>query len=155
MCLHPDVSAYITNIVDSIRLMLIENAVDKVMVVMTTPDNKPAERFVFEVAKPSQNIGDDKFLYRIEESLRGFLLKLNVTESLMKRLPTDSTWSVLVYTRESAAQSIDQGQLDKNFPWIEADERETILLDPKIIPLKAVNSDYIQMQLYAEESAQK
>lgn len=57
MCLHPDVTAYITNIIDSIRLLLRENSVDKVMIVMTTPDHKPVERFVFEVAKPSQNLG--------------------------------------------------------------------------------------------------
>ena len=33
----------------------------------------------------------------------------------------------------------------QNFPWVEADERETIIEDPKIIPLKVVNSDYMQV----------
>ena len=82
-------------------------------------------------------------------------MKLSVTESLMKPLPTDCSWSVQVCTKESAAQAIDQAQIVKNFPWVEADERETIIEDPKIIPLKAVNSDYMQMQLYVEESAIK
>ena len=49
--------AYITNIVDSIRQLLRENAVDKVTVVIVAPENKPVERFVFEVAKPAQNLG--------------------------------------------------------------------------------------------------
>ncbi|XP_076087407.1 mitotic spindle assembly checkpoint protein MAD2B-like isoform X3 [Mytilus galloprovincialis] len=127
----------------------------KVTVVVVTPDHKPAERFVFEVARPTQNIGNDKYLYRLEESLRGFLLKLSITESLLKTLPEDCTWTVQVYTRESAALAIEQKQHLKDFPWILADERETTLEDAKMIPLKAVNSDYLQMQLYAEESSIK
>lgn len=30
---------------------------------------------------------DDKYLFRLEDALRGFLLKLNVAESLLKPLP--------------------------------------------------------------------
>ncbi|CAC5420499.1 MAD2L2 [Mytilus coruscus] len=86
---------------------------------------------------------------------RGFLLKLSVTESLLKPLPEDCTWTVQVYTKESAALAIEQKQHLKDFPWILADERETTMEDPKMIPLKAVNSDYFQMQLYAEESSIK
>ncbi|CAG2238938.1 MAD2L2 [Mytilus edulis] len=67
----------------------------------------------------------------------------------------DCTWTVQVYTRESAALAIEQKQHLKDFPWILADERETTLEDAKMIPLKAVNSDYLQMQLYAEESSIK
>ncbi|XP_076087406.1 mitotic spindle assembly checkpoint protein MAD2B-like isoform X2 [Mytilus galloprovincialis] len=155
ICVHPEVLSYVTNTVDSIRLLLKENAVFKVTVVVVTPDHKPAERFVFEVARPTQNIGNDKYLYRLEESLRGFLLKLSITESLLKTLPEDCTWTVQVYTRESAALAIEQKQHLKDFPWILADERETTLEDAKMIPLKAVNSDYLQMQLYAEESSIK
>ena len=57
ICVHPEVLSYVTNTVNSIRLLLKENSVFKVTVVVVTPDHKPAERFVFEVARPTKNTG--------------------------------------------------------------------------------------------------
>lgn len=155
MCTHPEVKHYIAEVIDGIRWLNDKGEVEKVTIVIFSHLHQPLERFVFEIAKPKPFTGSDTFLYQLEQSLRAFILKLNVSEVLLKSLPEDCTWTIQVHTKESAVQRIEEQQIDKNFPWTEVDERETNLEESKVFPLKAVDSEYIKMQLLVEESSAK
>ncbi|XP_069120041.1 mitotic spindle assembly checkpoint protein MAD2B-like isoform X1 [Argopecten irradians] len=158
MCLHPDVCKYVVNIVDSVHQLNQNNQVEKISVVILGSDLRPLERFVIEIGRHIHTdhlIGEDRYLYQLEESLRAFLLKLNVSDALLHPLPKDCTWTVQIETTESAANSINDKQMIKGFPWVEAEQRETNLVDPNIVPLKAVTSDYVKMQMFVEETMKK
>lgn len=155
MCTHPEVKHYIAEVIDGIRWLNDKGEVEKVTIVIFSHLHQPLERFVFEIAKAKPFTGIDTFLYQLEQSLRAFILKLNVSEVLLKSLPEDCTWTIQVHTKESAVQRIEEQQIDKNFPWTEVDERETNLEESKVFPLKAVDSEYIKMQLLVEESSAK
>lgn len=62
MCLHPDVSKYVANIVDSVHRL--GDKVDKVTVVILTPDRRPVERFVIEVGTDHHMAGQTDHLMR-------------------------------------------------------------------------------------------
>ncbi|XP_033764002.1 mitotic spindle assembly checkpoint protein MAD2B-like [Pecten maximus] len=156
MCLHPHVCQYVVNIVDSAHNMNQLNQLEKISVVILGPDRQPLERFIIEIGQHSDHLkGDDRYLYQLEESLRAFLLKLNVSDALLQPLPKDCSWTVQIETTESAANSINDKQMVQGFPWVKADQRETTLVEPNIVPLKAVSSDYMKMQMFVEESSMK
>lgn len=155
MCIHPEVTSYIANVVDSVRVMLESKDVEKVAMVILDQSQNPLERFVFEIGSPNGNNRDDHYLFRLEESLRAFLLKLNVCDSQLKPLPEDCSWVIHVHTKESAADRLVDRQVIKDFYWVEADEKQTQLQDPSIQPLKTMNNELIKMQLYVEESSLK
>lgn len=94
----------------------------------------------------------DRYLYQLEQSLRSFLLKINMADSLLTPLPADCTWTVHATTSESAAAKRFDTNLENNFPWLEASEKETTMDNASILPLKSTTSPYINMQMYVEES---
>ncbi|GFN79419.1 mitotic spindle assembly checkpoint protein mad2b [Plakobranchus ocellatus] len=94
----------------------------------------------------------DPHLFQIEQALRGFLLKLSISDALLHPAMKDSSWTVHVHTKSSTLSSVDDYLLQKDFPWVEADEKEQCMRNSKIVPIKSYNSDFLHMQLYAEEN---
>ncbi|XP_070175341.1 mitotic spindle assembly checkpoint protein MAD2B-like [Littorina saxatilis] len=159
VCLHPDVSQYVSSVSRSVRCLLVQGAVSRVDVVLTSPDTHPLERFVFDIGTTAAEIGssvrDDEYLLHLEQSLRALLLKLNVSDSLLHPLPPDCSWTIHVHTKESAAAALGEQLTTRDFPWVEAEESEQQLSDPHLIPLKSLKSHLFKIQLYAEESGKK
>ncbi|KAK7495680.1 hypothetical protein BaRGS_00013127 [Batillaria attramentaria] len=159
VCLHPDVDQYITNVATSIRAMLLDGAVERVVVVITAPDSLPLERFVFDIDQTNQTSNrpgrEDSYLLHLEQSLRALLLKLNVSDALLKPLPSGCSWTVHVHTKESAATKLEERLADKDFTWVEAEEDQQHVTDPQLIPMKSLSSNLFKVQLYAEESGKK
>lgn len=79
-------------------------------------------------------------------------MKINMADSLLTPLPADCTWTVHATTSESAAAKRFDTNLENNFPWLEASEKETTMDNASILPLKSTTSPYINMQMYVEES---
>lgn len=52
MCLHPDVTGYISKVIESIKTMVASGEVSMVTVVILNQSQIPLERFVFELGKP-------------------------------------------------------------------------------------------------------
>lgn len=155
MCLHPDVASYISDIVRSVKVMVATGEVSMVTMVVLDRTSNPLERFVFELGTSVQDTSEDKYLFRLEDALRGFLLKLNIADSLLKPLPEDCTWAIHVHTKESTADKFVQQKLLQDFSWVPADEKQTKLKDPTLVPLKTANNQMLKMQLYVEESSEK
>ncbi|ESO83602.1 hypothetical protein LOTGIDRAFT_197057 [Lottia gigantea] len=156
VCLHPDVTIYISRIVESCKILLETGEIEKIVIIILSSDNfTPLERFSFEIAhNVSHNKTSDEYLFEMEASLRSFLLKLTVCDAMLKPLPEDCTWTVHIHTRDSAVGKIEEKQT-KDFPWIEAEESQTVLKDPLLVPLRAMKSDYFKLQLFVEETGEK
>nr|XP_022322876.1 uncharacterized protein LOC111124316 [Crassostrea virginica] len=154
ICVHPEVNQYITQVVNGISEFNSNKELEKVAIVVLNSELKPLEKFVLEIHKPdiSQNQQTDRYLYQLEQSLRSFLLKINMADSLLNPLPRDCTWTVHATTRESAAAQVFDKNVEDNFPWLEASEKETAMDNSSILPLKSTTSPYINMQLYVEET---
>jgi len=52
MCLHPDVTSYISKVIESVKTMVASGDVSMVTVVIQSQLQTPLERFVFELGKP-------------------------------------------------------------------------------------------------------
>ncbi|MCJ8734796.1 hypothetical protein PDJAM_G00239440 [Pangasius djambal] len=134
----------------------VQNEAEKVVVVIMDKDHHPVERFVFEISQPPLlSISSDTLLSHVEQLLRAVILKISVCDAVLDNNPPGCTFTVLVYTRESATRNMEKVQVIKDFPWIVADEQEVLMQEPRLIPLKTMTSDIVKMQLYVEERAHK
>ncbi|XP_025084526.1 LOW QUALITY PROTEIN: mitotic spindle assembly checkpoint protein MAD2B-like [Pomacea canaliculata] len=158
ICLHPEVSKYITNVTTSVKSLLKDCGADKVSIVIVSADGRPLERFVFDISYNTDRMRsdrDDDYLLHLEQSLRALLLKLNVSDALLQPLPTECSWTVHVHTRESSASKLEESQNNMDFPWVEAEEREVHMNNSHIVPLRSLKSQLFKVQLFAEESRDK
>ncbi|XP_061189034.1 mitotic spindle assembly checkpoint protein MAD2B-like isoform X3 [Saccostrea echinata] len=153
ICVHPEVNRYITQVVNGISEFNTKGQLEKVAIVICNSDSQPVEKFILEINKPSiPQQQTDRYLYQLEQSLRSFLLKINMADSLLKPLPPDCTWTVHATTRESAAARMFDKNVEEDFPWLEASEQETMMENSSILPLKSTTSPYLNMQMYVEET---
>lgn len=51
MCLHPDVTNYISKVIESVKVMVASGDVSMVTMVILDQSHAPLERFVFELGK--------------------------------------------------------------------------------------------------------
>ncbi|GAB1602247.1 mitotic spindle assembly checkpoint protein MAD2B-like [Argonauta hians] len=157
MCLHPDVIQYITNILETIKLLLEARQVSRVALLILDTKQTPVERFVFEIGYPSlmPDLGSDILLTELEQSLRAFLLKISVCDALLKPLPQDVSWVIHIHTSDLAMLRLEEKQILQNFPWIEAEEEQKNMGNSSLVPMKTVNSEIVKMQLFVEERSLK
>ncbi|XP_064642286.1 mitotic spindle assembly checkpoint protein MAD2B-like [Lineus longissimus] len=156
MCCHPEVKQYIVDVIQSLKPLMDKQQLDKLALLILSVDQLPVEKFVFDISPVSNPmLSEDTYLLRLEQALRAFLLKLNVCDASLQVLPEDCTWAVQVHTENAALLGIDEQQILHEFAWIEADESQVKINNAKLVPLKAMTSPIMKMQLYIEESASK
>ncbi|BFZ15184.1 hypothetical protein BsWGS_18223 [Bradybaena similaris] len=155
MCLHPDVCGYIGSVLDSLKTLISKGRVDKVSVVILQEEtNLPIERFVLEVGDIRDSWKQkDPHLFKVEQALRSFLLKLNVSDALLQPARKGTTWTVHAHTMNSTLAAADAELIQKDFPWIEAEEKHQKIENAKIVPIRSMTSDIFSLQLYAEEAS--
>jgi len=158
MCCHPDLNQYILDVLQTIKPLLEKNEVQRVTLVISNKEFSPVERFVFEIGTledKSASPSDDSFLLHTEKSLRAFLLKINSCDALLRPVPPGCTFSILVYTKESSFFKLHDDRKVQEFPWVQADEENTLLKESIMIPLKSTTGGVLKMQLFVEECADK
>lgn len=158
MCIHPGLRSYISECVGSIRPVLEKGEVEKVVVAVLSTEGIPVEKFVFEILqqpKKPQDIKEDVQLLRMEEALRAFCLKLSISDSLLQPLPPGCSFAVHLHVPEHVPASMSTGPQYQEFPWVEAEKKQTEVHDPHIVPLKTLETEVCRMQLYIEESSNK
>ncbi|XP_059147343.1 mitotic spindle assembly checkpoint protein MAD2B-like [Physella acuta] len=153
MCLHPDVCEYIGHLSESLLALLSEGRVNKISVVILHPDTQaPIERYVLEIGDlKNQWSESDPYLLHTEQALRGFLLKLNISDALLQPAPKEATWTVHVHTKASTLAAVEEQFILNDFPWAVAQEKEQNIQNAKLVPLRSMNTDMLNMQLYVEE----
>ncbi|PSN52363.1 hypothetical protein C0J52_06713 [Blattella germanica] len=97
----------------------------------------------------------DPYFIKGEEALRGFCLRLSMIASSLKPLPEESSFAVHVHSTEAATLSLAEDHRFQDFPWIETDVQGTNIMEPTIVPLRTVDTGYLKLQMYVEESSVK
>ncbi|XP_071946082.1 mitotic spindle assembly checkpoint protein MAD2B-like [Antedon mediterranea] len=153
MSQHPEVNKYIKDTILGIKPLLSKDEVHGVTVVILNSSNKPIERFVFEISSlMKKSISGDEYLFAIEQAFRSFILKINISDSLLDNITEGCSFAILVYTKDNAViGEMENQQLIQDFPWVEADKCICSMEDSKLIPLKSMENDLFQMQLNVEE----
>ncbi|CAN4090753.1 unnamed protein product [Withania somnifera] len=95
---HPELQQYIHSSVNGLLPFIQKGLVERVAVIFSDSNNVPLERFVFKI-NVNQSHGSKLEEADLEFSLRSFLIKLPLSQSLMKVLPPDCRWEITAYFR--------------------------------------------------------
>ncbi|PIA37830.1 hypothetical protein AQUCO_03000399v1 [Aquilegia coerulea] len=142
---HPQLRDYIHSAVKGLQPFIEKGVVDRVVVMFFNNDNIPLERFVFSLTV-SQSYKSNVEETDLEFSLRSFLVKLPVSESLSKVLPRDCRWEITAYFC-----TLPQATPSKEDLWIPTDTKQWDQ-PPLITPIKSLSSEPLSMQLYLEHA---
>ncbi|XP_028799569.1 DNA polymerase zeta processivity subunit isoform X2 [Neltuma alba] len=141
---HPQLRYYIHAAVSGLLPFLQQGMVERVAVIFYKADDVPLEKFVFKLAV-NQSYGSNVDEADLELSLRSFLIKLSVSESLTKDLPPDCKWEITAYFR-----SVPDPSMSKEAElWIPTDTKQWHQ-PPLITPIKSMSSEPLCLQLYLE-----
>ncbi|XP_060179246.1 DNA polymerase zeta processivity subunit isoform X3 [Lycium barbarum] len=144
---HPELQQYIHSSVNGLFPFIQKGLVERVAVIFFDSNNVPLERFVFKI-NVNQSYGSKLEEADLEFSLKSFLIKLPLSQSLMKVLPptsTDCSWEITAYFR-----SLPQSSTSKDAEmWVPTDTRQWQQA-PLITPIKSMSSEPLGVQLYLE-----
>ncbi|KAF6155145.1 hypothetical protein GIB67_019671 [Kingdonia uniflora] len=142
--LHPQLRDYIESTVVGLKPFIHQGLVDRVAVLFFNKENIPLERFIFKL-QVNHSYGSNFQESDLEFSLRSFLTKLSVSESLTKALPRDCKWEITAYFR-----TLPQASMNKEAElWIPTDTKQW-QQPPTITPIKSIDSEPMCLQLYLE-----
>lgn len=151
---HPELKEYLKNVLNAIRELVKEdeNSVKMVNLVFYNKNKQPIEKFVFDLLKLQINSTEkDPYYLKTEEALRTICLKLSMCEAYLKPLPEDSTFSIEIQTYETAHVALSGNPNCEDFPWI-INENALEMTNAKLLPLKTIKTDCLNLQMYAVES---
>ncbi|XP_057724301.1 DNA polymerase zeta processivity subunit isoform X1 [Arachis stenosperma] len=141
---HPQLRYYIHATVSGFLPFLQKGMVDRVAVVFFNTDNVPLEKFIFKLTV-NQSYGSSVEGVDLQISLRSFLAKLSVSESLTKKLPPDCRWEI---TGNFQLLPETGTSKEANF-WIPTDTKQWEQ-PPFITPIRSMSSDPLCLQFYIE-----
>lgn len=141
---HPELRDYIHFSVHGLLPFILKGLVDRVAVIFFNNVNTPVERFIFKL-QMNQSYGSKVEETDLEFSLRSFLIKLSVSNTLTKPLSRDCRWEVTAYFK-----SLPEASTSKDAElWIPTDAKQW-QQPPLITPIKSLSSEPLGLQLYLE-----
>ncbi|XP_024372420.1 DNA polymerase zeta processivity subunit-like isoform X2 [Physcomitrium patens] len=145
---HPDLREYIHSAVTNLQPWVQQGVVDKVTLLVMNKNRTLEEKFVFSFGLKQLSTAGVPAQH-LEFALRGFLLKISVSDSFLSPLPPDCSWELVTYLKSSSLDTINKDQ-----PWVPADDEGW---DQNFImtSMKSMRSSYLDMQLYVEHSVEK
>ncbi|KAJ4972943.1 hypothetical protein NE237_006117 [Protea cynaroides] len=140
---HPQLRDYIHSAVSGLLPFIQKGLVDRIAVVFFDSDSIPIERFLFKL------MVNQSYKFRVEAadlefSLRSFLMKLSMSESLTKALPKGCNWEITAYFR-----SLPNAGTSKEELWVPTDTKQW-QQPPLITPIKSMSCESVSVQLYLE-----
>ncbi|KAI0735013.1 DNA-binding protein [Earliella scabrosa] len=162
---HPALNEYIAGAVRAISEELAQGNVDKVVVVIKSPDEKPLERFIFAVRNTLQVESFNKdtsvegaiTVASLGQYFRSFLVKLSMIEAQLGLLSVDDlSFAILIELQDDKAPTTTD---DKDPPpWIPANTQHTITGTSdkaELHMVRAVDTGIINLSLAVQESEHK
>uniref|UniRef100_M1B3R9 HORMA domain-containing protein n=1 Tax=Solanum tuberosum TaxID=4113 RepID=M1B3R9_SOLTU len=141
---HPELQQYIHSSVNGLLSFIQKGLVERVAVIFSDSNNVPIERFVFKI-NVNQSYGSKLEEADLEFSLKSFLIKLPLSQSLMKVLPPDCRWEITAYFH-----SLPQSGTSKDAEiWVPTDTQQWQQA-PLITPIKSMSCEPLGVQLYLE-----
>lgn len=152
---HPELGQYIRNVLTGLKTLMLTGDVGKVVLQITSYDEKPLERFVFELCMFAMEQIDTSSSYSIEQYLRDLLLKINTCDCMLTPLKKECSFLITVETKESTARDMANNEEFQAFPWVRADKIDGNNGEsPNIIPLKSCNTELFSIQCFVVEEIQ-
>ncbi|TKA25251.1 hypothetical protein B0A50_05949 [Salinomyces thailandicus] len=164
---HPKVCEWINDAVGSVETELLKGTVDRVAVVIYTKDNKPTERFMFDVSRfpsvptadvdtPLQRSGTDGEPLAVlptvdmEEQFRATMGKLSSCGSNLKPLPEGCTFTVAIELKGDGQPPIGHPQAWMPVQGVANESKSR--QDKTATPLRAVAAGDMVFESWIEES---
>ncbi|XP_057957531.1 DNA polymerase zeta processivity subunit [Malania oleifera] len=141
---HPQLRDYIHSASTGLLPFIGKGLVERAAVNFFDKDGILLESFVFKISI-NQSYGSELEETNLEFSLRSFLIKLSVSESVTRALPRDCRWEITAYFR-----SLPEANTSKDAElWITTDTKQW-QQPPLIISIKSMSSEPFGVQLYVE-----
>ncbi|KAE9540916.1 hypothetical protein AGLY_004161 [Aphis glycines] len=154
--IYPELNSYINGTLNAVKSLLKLKKLCKLDVCFYNKIGVIVERFVFNIrnVELELNLSDfsnirDPYLIKLEQMLRAFCLKLTVCDSFLKPLPPNCTFQIHIHTTET--NSIEIQKDTEEFPLIPCEKSDTILTSPAIVPLRSIDCEHLNLEIYAEE----
>lgn len=144
---HPELQDYIHSAVTSLKPLIRQGHVQKFAVAFFDRKQIAVEKFVFKLSV-NQAFRAKVPVSDLEYALRGFLIKLPLSESLLTPLPPDCSFEIVAYSNKLPGDAKGQGRL-----WISTDLKAWDQ-PPLIMPIKSMSSDPLKVQLYLEHPSE-
>ncbi|XP_065078033.1 DNA polymerase zeta subunit 2 [Ochlerotatus camptorhynchus] len=111
------------------------------------------ESYVFELEDHEFSLNTDENLLDLEEQIRKSLLNLDCRLKGLKKLPSDTTFKIMLYTTESAFAGLGNNPRMQSFPLVKETSQD---LAPKLHRtntqlLPVSHTPNVGLQLYVEE----
>ncbi|KAF7851573.1 hypothetical protein BT93_L3572 [Corymbia citriodora subsp. variegata] len=141
---HPQLRNYIHLSISGLQPFIEKGLIERVAVVFFDTEDVPLERFIFKLSV-NQSCGSMVEDADLEFSLRSFLMKLSVSQTLTSTLSQDCRWEIVAYFR-----TLPQANMGNTAAlWISTDTKQW-QLPPLITPIKSMSSEPLNVQLYLE-----
>lgn len=151
LSVHPDLNQYVSTCITSLRPLLLKDKVTALAVAILLPTDEVVQRVVFEIAQIKATFkACNHSLSDIERGLCALCLKIASPSTESEPLPKGCHFAVQIHTRDSLLEGPRMQLVDKNFTWITADVRHSILDHPTIVPVKTVDNSMFKMQVFLE-----
>ncbi|GAB2276469.1 hypothetical protein Dimus_011193 [Dionaea muscipula] len=142
--IHPGLRDYIYTSVNGLFPFVEKGLIEKVAVIFYGHDNIPLEKFIFKL-QVNQSHGSEVEETQLESSLRSLLVKLSVSDTLTKVLPSDCRWEIAAYFPSLG----DTDAMNATQFWIPTGTKQWC--QPSLItPIKSISSEPLALQLYLE-----
>ncbi|KAL7420084.1 hypothetical protein Q5752_005049 [Cryptotrichosporon argae] len=167
---HPDVRAYVADVVHAIAREMGRGAVRRVTVVVKDTQGLPLERFIFDLEYMGLAAVEGRRDVKIAGAptedelglmLRGFLIRLTALDSQLTDNPPDTTFAVVLETKDDVEP---EGDADGFSPWAPAHPGDTLNPTPAsapggqhapLLPVRTVETGVIDIRLMVQECAAK
>ncbi|KAI0801105.1 DNA-binding protein [Fomes fomentarius] len=162
---HPALNEYIAGAVRAIADELAEGNVDKVVVVIKAPDEKPLERFIFALRNTLEVESYNKdtsvegaiTVASLNQYFRSFLVKLSMIEAQLGQIHLDDlSFVILIELQDDKAPTASEGKDPP--PWIPATTQHTTSGTSdkaELSMVRAVDTGIINLSLAVQESEHK
>ncbi|KAF2162417.1 hypothetical protein M409DRAFT_69042 [Zasmidium cellare ATCC 36951] len=164
---HPKVCEWINDAASAVEAELLKGAVERVAVVMYSKQNKPLERFVFDLARfpavPATEL--DVPLERVdangsklpilpsvdmEEQFRATMSRLTNCSTALQPLPSGCTFTVAIELRRNGEAPTGHPQ-----PWVSAQQQSNKALAQKAqkqtTPIRSVTAGEMEFETWIED----
>ncbi|XP_024372421.1 DNA polymerase zeta processivity subunit [Physcomitrium patens] len=141
---HPDLREYIHSAVSNLQTWIQQGAAEKIAIKFLDANQIPVEKVIFKLCLKKLT-GTGLPAQHLEFALRGFLLKICVSNSALPPLPPDCSWELVAYMKSLSADNASKSQF-----WIPADPNDRSNQSFTITTIKSMRSSYLDMQLYVE-----
>ncbi|KYQ53436.1 Mitotic spindle assembly checkpoint protein MAD2B, partial [Trachymyrmex zeteki] len=176
---HPELNEYLSNVLNAIRELIKEdeNSIRAINLTFYNKNKSPIEKFVFNMVKLQAEFMEyveitlsdfyillilffsilrrDPYYLKTEEALKTICLKLSMSDTYLKAIPDNSTFSIEIQTYETAHITLSENPKCEDFPWIIKDNAVE-MINKNLLPLKDIKTDCLNLQLYViEDTANK